>query len=244
VSRSFEELARATTPMGDIVLRRRLEPTLQVDIFEVMLGGEGLMSSLITDGEEALATIGLAATSGDSLHVAVGGLGLGYTARAALRDSRVVVLHVVDALEVVIDWHRRHLVPLGPEVAGDPRCELVHGDFVALVDAELPLNAGAPMRYDALLVDIDHSPRDLLDESHASFYEPAGLRRVVAQLQPGGVFALWSNDPPDDEFLLALQSEFATATAEVVAFPNVLTGRQSTSTIYVATSAVSGEPTS
>ena len=59
MSRAYEELARATTPMGDIVLRRRLEPTLQIDIFEVMLGGDGLMSSLFTDGEEALTRNGL-----------------------------------------------------------------------------------------------------------------------------------------------------------------------------------------
>ena len=84
MSRSFEELARAATPIGDIVLRRRFELTRQIDIFEVILGGEGLMSSLFTAGEEALARLGLAAINSDAIDVVVGGLGLGYTARTAL----------------------------------------------------------------------------------------------------------------------------------------------------------------
>lgn len=237
MSRSFEELARSTTPMGDIVLRRRLEPTLQIDIFEVMLGGDGLMSSLFTDGEEALARLGLSAATGDALDVAVGGLGLGYTARTVLQDSRVRSLHVIDTLAVVIDWHRRHLVPLGAELTDDPRCELVHGDFFALVDAKTLLPGEAPSRLDVILVDIDHSPKDLLHPHHAVLYERAGLRQLATHLHPGGVFALWSNDPPDEDFLDDLRHEFASAEAEVVTFPNFLIDGHSSSTIYVATTA-------
>ena len=86
MTRRFEELDRQMTPIGEISLRRRLEPTLQIDVFEVKIGEDGLMSSLITDGEEAVSTLGLAATSNAPLDVVVGGLGLGYTARAALDD--------------------------------------------------------------------------------------------------------------------------------------------------------------
>ncbi|MBP8211641.1 MAG: spermidine synthase, partial [Ilumatobacteraceae bacterium] len=173
MSRSYEELARATTPMGDVVLRRRLEPTMQIDVFEVMLGGDGLMSSLFTDGEEALARLGLDAVTNDTIDVVVGGLGLGYTARTALHDPRVRSLHVVDTLEAVIDWHRQHLTPLGAELTNDPRCRLVHGDFFALVDHDPPmLRPSAPRQYDAILVDIDHSPRHLLDPSPAGLYTP------------------------------------------------------------------------
>ncbi|MEX1106602.1 MAG: hypothetical protein WEB78_10415, partial [Ilumatobacteraceae bacterium] len=234
MSRTFEELARASTPMGDVVLRRRLEPTLQIDIFEVMLGGDGLMSSLFTDGEEALARLGLAAVSNDSIDVVVGGLGLGYTARTVLHDPRVRSLHVIDTLDTVIDWHRRHLTPLGAELTSDPRCHLIHGDFFALVEQGIPVAGETPARFDAILVDIDHSPTHLLHPSHASFYEPAGLRRLANQLHSDGVFALWSNDTPDDAFLAALRHEFTTAEAHVVSFPNFLIDDDSHSTIYVA----------
>lgn len=235
MSRSYEELARATTPMGDVVLRRRLEPTTQIDVFEVMLGGDGLMSSLFTDGEEALARLGLDAVTNDTIDVVVGGLGLGYTARTALHDPRVRSLHVVDTLEAVIDWHRQHLTPLGAELTNDPRCRLVHGDFFALVDHDPPmLQPSAPRQYDAILVDIDHSPRHLLDPSHASLYTPTGLRRLGQHLRPHGVFALWSNDPPDADFLADLHTCFDHAEAHIVSFWNFLIGDNTHSTIYVA----------
>ena len=235
MSRAFEELARASTPMGVISLRRRLEPTLQVDVFEVQLGDEFLMSSLFTTGERELSHLGLAATTGDDLDVVVGGLGLGYTAMAALEDPRVRSLRVIDALGDVIDWHRRHLAPLGAELTADPRCELVHGDFFALVAEGLQTDGDELRRFDAILLDIDHSPRHLLHPRHASFYEPAGQRRLIEQLRPGGVFALWSNDPPDDEYTAVLRAEFATAEPHVVTFPNFYSGRDANSTIYVAT---------
>lgn len=238
MSRIIEELARAATPMGDIVLRRRLEPTLQIDIWEVFLGDDGLMSSLFTDGEEALTTIGLAAVVGESLDVVVGGLGLGYTARVALLDERVASLYVVDTLDTVIGWHQQHLVPLGAELTGDARCRLVHGDFFAIIDEGLPLPADAPAKFHAILVDIDHSPVDLLEAGHAALYDPAGLQRIVEHLQPGGVFALWSNDASDDAFLATLRSVFAAADAHDVAFANFLIDGTSHSTIYVAVAAM------
>ena len=84
VSSRFEELDRRSTPIGEISVRRRVEPTLQVDVFEVKLGDEFLMSSLFTVAEVALATLGLAERVRDRLDVVVGGLGLGYTADAVL----------------------------------------------------------------------------------------------------------------------------------------------------------------
>jgi spermidine synthase len=238
VSRSFEELARESTPIGEISLRRRLEPTLQIDIFEVILADDGLMSSLFTAGEEALATLGLTAAVGDQLDVIVGGLGLGYTAHTVLQDARVRSLHVVDALAAVIGWHERHLVPLGPSLTGDPRCHLVHGDFFELVATGLQLpGQPRPALVNAVLVDIDHSPVHLLDPSHASFYEPGGLRRLSKHLRPGGAFALWSNDPPDEGFTHTLRSVFERADAHVVTFANLLIDGESSSTVYVARAA-------
>lgn len=235
MSRSFEELARAETPIGQIVLRRRLEPVTQRDIFEVMLAGDGLMSSLFTHGEEELARLGLAAVTPPAIDVLVGGLGLGYTARSVLHDPRVRTLHVVDTLQVVIDWHHRHLVPLGAELTSDSRCTLAHGDFFALVAGDPPLLPGdAPPEFDAILVDIDHPPGHLLDPSHASLYTPSGLRRLARHLRPEGVFALWSNDPPDAEFLSRANECFAEVEAHVVSFWNLLIDDHTSSTIYVA----------
>ena len=237
MSRAFEELARSATPMGDIVLRRRLELTLQIDIFEVILDGAGLMSSLFTAGEEALATLGLdaVAASTDPIDVIVGGLGLGYTARAVLDDARVRSLRVIDTVQPVIDWHQRHLIPHSRELVDDPRCRLVHADFFELVTREPPMLGGnEPDRFDAVLVDIDHSPRHLLDPSHARLYTTAGLRQVGGHLRPGGVFGLWSNDPPDDGFVETLHTAFATAAAHDVTFWNFLIDADTHSTIYVA----------
>lgn len=235
MSRLFEEIDRRSTPIGEISLRRRLEPTLQIDVFEIKIGEDGLMSSLITDGEEAVAALALDAVSGDDLDVVVGGLGLGHTASVVLADPRVRSLRVVEALEPVIDWHRGHLVPLGATVADDGRTELVHGDFFALAAQGLRLGEGSPSSWDAVIVDIDHSPRHLLDAANAPFYEPAGMELIAGSLSPGGVFSLWSNDPPDEPFLAVLRSAFESASAEVVTFPNPLTGGESSSTIYVAT---------
>jgi spermidine synthase len=235
VSRAFEELDRRETPMGALILRRRLEPTLQVDVWEVILGEEHLMSSLFTTAEIALADLGLAAVAGDDLDVVVGGLGLGYTARAALADPRVRSLRVVDALAEVIEWTERGLLPLSAPLLDAPRCELVQGDFFAMVADEEPFGTAAPTLVHAVLLDVDHTPRHVLHPSHAPFYEPDGLRRLAARLHPGGVFALWSDDPPDGAFLEVLAQVFASSWAEVVRFPNHHTGREAANTVYVAT---------
>lgn len=235
MSRIFEELDRQPTPIGEISLRRRLEPTLQVDVFEVKIGEDGLMSSLITDGEQAVATLGLAATTNDPLDVLVGGLGLGYTAGAALADTRVRSLHVVDALAPVIGWHERRLVPLDPPLVDDARCEFVLADFFELAACGFDLGDDAPAAFDAILLDIDHSPRHLLDPENAAFYEAEGAQRLAAALSPGGVFSLWSNDEPDEAYLTILRETFRHARTEIVTFPNPLTGNDTSSTIYIAT---------
>ncbi|MGB0112350.1 MAG: spermidine synthase [Ilumatobacteraceae bacterium] len=235
MSRAFEEIDHQTTPMGDISLRRRLEPTLQVDVYEVKLGEEFLMSSLFTASEEAVARLGLAARNGSELDVVVGGLGLGYTARIALDDERVARLQVIDALPQVIGWHRDHLVPLGAGLTADERCSFVHGDFFAMVEAGIEHDPDGPHRYDAILVDIDHTPSHLLSSDHAGFYRPEGLARVRDQLLPGGVFALWSDDPPDDDFVAVLRGTFTEVVAHIVAFPNFYTGGESACTVYVST---------
>jgi spermidine synthase len=233
MSSRFEELAWQATQLGEISLRRRFDPSLGFDIFEVKLGDEFLMSSLFTVAEEELARLGLAVTPKRDLAVLVGGLGLGYTAVAALEDDRVRSLTVVDAVDAVIDWHRRELLPVSKRLIGDPRTTLQHGDFFAIMRSD-PNTATPFGGYDAILVDIDHSPRHLLNSAHSDFYTADGLRRVRRHLADGGVFALWSDDPPDAEFGSLLTEVFTTSAAHVVAFPNALTGGESSNTVYVA----------
>ncbi|MFG3497724.1 spermidine synthase [Streptomyces sp. NPDC047928] len=231
----FQEIDWRPTPMGDISLRRRRDPATGDDVYEVKLGDEFLMSSLFTAGEIALTRLGLARLPGTGLDVAVGGLGLGYTARAALDDPRVRSLVVVEALGEVIEWHERGLVPLGAGLTTDPRCRLVRGDFFTLVADPRGLDPEDPYRrFDAVLLDVDHSPRHVLHPRHAALYRPAGLRALAERLRPGGVFALWSNDPPDDAFHTTLAEVFDAPEAHVVAFPNPVGGGTATNTVYVA----------
>ena len=231
----FEELAWSTTPIGEVSLRRRRDPRSGDDVYEVKLGDEFLMSSMFTVAEIEVARLALARLEGDGFDVVVGGLGLGYTAQAVLDDPRVRELVVIDLLEPVIDWHRQGLLPLGAAVSSDPRCRLVGGDFFAM-SADARLDPAAPGRcFDAVVVDIDHSPADLLDDGNAPFYGPSGIRRLAASIRPGGVFSLWSNDPPDASYLAALAEAFVDVEAQVVSFPNPLQDRPATNTVYLAT---------
>ncbi len=192
------------------------------------------MSSQFTAAEIALARLGLDALDRDGLEVVVGGLGLGYTALAALENPRVQSLIVIDALAEVIDWHEQGLLPLGEALTGDRRCRLVHGDFFAMSDSAAGFDPGRPgRRFDAVLVDIDHSPRNLLHPRHAALYRPEGLAGLAAHLHPGGVFALWSNDPPDPAFEKVLAEAFATSAAHVVTFDNLRGEHEASNTVYV-----------
>lgn len=237
MSKLFEELDFRETPLGDLILQRRRFLHLDgVEVYEVKLGDAFLMSSLFHVVEVALSKLGLAALATADADVVVGGLGLGYTAVAALEDPTVRSLVVVEALDAVIDWHQRGLVPLGPVLSGDERCRFVLADFfVRAADPERGFDPANPGRkFHAVLLDIDHSPRNLLHASNAAFYERAGLQKLAGHLHPGGVFALWSDDPPDERFLADLRAVFEKAEAEVVRFANPLLDRESESTVYVA----------
>lgn len=235
MSARFAELASRDTPMGVLSLRWRLEPSRHVDVYEVKLGDEFLMSSLFTVAEIELARLGLASMEGDDLDVVVGGLGLGYTACAVLEDPRVRSLIVVEAMPDVIAWHEDELLPDVRGLVRDPRCRLELGDFFALARSDNGFEPNASgRRFDVVLVDIDHTPNHVLDPSHADFYTPDGLRRMARYLRDGGVFALWSDDPPEDRFLGVLRETFAQAHVHVVSFPNFYTSGQSSNTVYVA----------
>jgi len=84
------------------------------------------------------------------------------------------------------------------------------------------------------LLDIDHSPTHWLTPGNSAFYSVAGLRSLADKLHPGGIFGLWSNDPPDAEFTRLLDASFRCSEAHIVAFPNRYSGGESSSTIYLA----------
>ncbi|MCD0444860.1 spermidine synthase [Glycomyces sp. A-F 0318] len=238
MSTRFEELSWQSSPMGEISLRRRYDRTVGTDVYEVKLGDEFLMSSLFPVAEIELARLGLARTPGTGLDVIVGGLGLGYTAQAALEDRRIAALTVVEYSDAVIDWHERDLIPDTAGLAADDRVRLVQADFFAAAMSEGGFDAERPGRlYDAVLLDIDHTPRHVLHSPHAGFYTVEGLRALAAHLRPGGCFAMWSDDPPEDEFMAALAEVFTDVDAERIWFDNPYTGGESSNSVYLATKA-------
>jgi spermidine synthase len=233
----FEELDYSKTSLGELILRRRSVPAMDdACLYEVTLNGEFLMSSIVNESEIALADLAMAAFGDGDCNVLVGGLGLGHTAQAVLAFDNVKSLVVAEFLPEVIRWHERGLAPLGDELTGDARCRLVHADFFALVDTGFDTGSGesVPSTYDAIIVDIDHSPLSLLDSHHASFYDPAGMKRLAEHIAPGGVFALWSADPPDDAFMTALGVAFQDVRSEVIKFFNPVVDSPDTNTIYLA----------
>ncbi len=228
-SSRFEELDHADTPWGVVSLRRRHDLVTDREVFEVKLDDDFLMTSQFTATEEELARIALRALEGDSLRVLVGGLGLGYTAATALADPRVAAVTVVEAVERVVEWHRRDLFPDTRGLAADPRTTLLRDDFFALVRSR-----AHDGEYDAVLVDIDHAPDRLLRPDHGDFYSPDGLAAVAALLDPAGVLALWSDEPPETSLLAAMTAVFASAVPHVVDFDNPITGGTSACTVYLA----------
>lgn len=215
----FEELAWEQTPIGGLALRRRRFKPGGEDIWEIKLNDGYLMSSQFVDGEIALADLALAMTRGENWDVVVGGLGLGYTAEAVLRDPRIAKLTVVELIPQVIQWHRDHLLPLGKIVAGDARCVLCQGDFFALAAGPDGFDpASTDKLHDAILIDIDHSTTHLIDDASAGFYSASAIAAITAKLKPGGVFALWSTDPEDSDFVAAMAQSLAEVRVERIEF--------------------------
>jgi spermidine synthase len=233
----FEELDYSRTSLGELILRRRSVPAMDdACLYEVKLDGEFLMSSIVNESEIALGNLAMAEFGAADCSVLVGGLGLGYTTAAVLEFENVQTLVVAEYLPEVIGWHERGLVPLGDKLTGDPRCRFVHADFFALVDTGFDTGptANVPSVYDVIAVDIDHSPRFLLEPHHAAFYDPAGMQRLAGHVAPGGVFALWSVDPPDEAFLAALGAAFETVRTETIEFFNQVVDSPDTNTVYIA----------
>lgn len=233
MSRLFEELDYQVTDIGAISLRRRHILSLGVDVHEILLGDEHLMSDLFTASEVALAEMGLASLGSPpekGWDVVVGGLGLGYTAATVLENEGVGRLEVVELLGPVIEWHEKDLVPLKPPLSTDKRCTVRQGDFFALAAADEGF--GGPK--DAILIDIDHTPDWLLDARSGAFYSEEGLARLARHLKPGGVMGLWSDARVDEAFVERMGAVFSQAWSEPVTFHNPLQDKPFTQTVYLA----------
>lgn len=154
----------------------------------IRVGLQILMSNRMHSSEESLAEIALEKVPGAQA-VLVGGLGLGYTARAVLdrvqAEAKVIVSELVPEL---VDWNHRYLGVLAGRPLADPRCQVVVGD----VFDEM---ARSPSFYDAILLDVDNGPRKLTQAKNQRLYGDGGVRACLAALRPGGVLAVWSSGP-------------------------------------------------
>jgi spermidine synthase len=222
----LEVLAAEETPIGMICLRRRRFAQGE-QVVEITLDHQFLMSSEATASERALAERALALCAGDGLSVLVGGLGLGYTAHAALASPRVARVEVLELLAPVIRWTRDGLVPLAATLAADARFAVREGDvYAALADAP-------ERRWDAILIDVDHAPDEPLGPASARFYAPEGLARAKRHLAPGGVLAVWSY-AASSPFADALAAVFADVRVEPVAFENRAIDEAETNWLFLA----------
>lgn len=225
---NFEILAYDDSPLGPLCLRRRelLSRPCTV-VIEVTLNHEFLMSSHYTASETALSRLALELHPGSELRVLVGGLGLGYTAYAALESSRVAEVVVIELLPQVVEWFERNLLPLSGELGADRRFRTEIGDFFERMAAP------AGERFDLILVDIDHTPEHHLDRENAPFYTVEGLESTRSHLRPGGVLAVWSAaDSP--AFRDGMEAVFHEVRAEPITFFNALVDEQTTDWIFLA----------
>ena len=224
----FEILAYEPSPIGMICLRRR-HAASAADGFvtEITLDHRFLMSSRVTDSERALAFHAFAMHTGQGLQVLIGGLGLGYTAREALRCDRVARVDVVEFLPPVMDWMARGLVPLAAELQADPRFAVIHGDIYQRL-------ASPPDRlYDVILIDVDNSPEEQLGDANASFYTEAGLAAAKRHLTEGGVLGVWSY-ADSATFEQALGRVFRGVRVQPVSFENTVIGDTETNWLFFA----------
>jgi spermidine synthase len=158
--------------------------------FSMMLGPNELMNSRLSGSEEALATLAckrLEAVKGP--HLLIGGLGMGFTLRAALAvlgpEARITVAELVPA---VIAWARGPMADIFGDSLKDPRAKIREADVADVIGAR----ASA---FDAVLLDVDNGPEGLIRKANDALYDPKGLKAIRRALRPGGVLAVWSSGP-------------------------------------------------
>lgn len=203
-------LARAETPAGEIVLRRRDE------VVELVVNGVFAMDSAEVSSELALAD----AAGSHPGRVLVGGLGLGYTT-VRLLDAGAELVRVVELAEPLLGWAREGLTAQLARVASDPRTELVAGDIAEQVDGT----------WDAILLDVDNGPSFLIHDHNQRVYAGDFLRTCVRALAPGGCLVVWCESASPD---LASTLERIAGTVELISVPVTRQGRSFDYALYVA----------
>ncbi|WP_434714532.1 hypothetical protein NMA58_28730 (plasmid) [Rhizobium sp. YTUHZ045] len=183
------QLDSATIPGedGELRLKRRGSE------FSIMLGANELMNSRLSGSEEALATLSWERIKAHPKpKILIGGLGMGFTLRAALavlpQDARVIVAELVPA---VVAWARGPMAEVFKGCLDDPRVHIHQGDVGEAIRA-------GKAAYDAILLDVDNGPDGLTRKSNDRLYDFAGLRATRDALRPGGVLAVWSSGPDPD----------------------------------------------
>jgi spermidine synthase len=225
---NFRILAFDNTPLGPLCLRRReLLSSPGTVVTEVTLNHQFLMSSYNTTSERALARVALDMHPGEGLRVLVGGLGLGYTAHAALESARVAVVDVVEFLPQVLGWLDDDLFPLAPELKVDPRVRTLQDDVYAR------LERSPSVLYDMILIDVDHAPDDPLDQGNVAFYTGDGLRQARRHLAPGGILGVWSY-AGSSPFSVALGEVFDEVRVEPVTYVNDMVDEETTDWLFFA----------
>lgn len=179
---SWRELARVTTGCGDeLVLRER------AGTFEIRCNGWELMSSRAHYSEQWMARIACERLPTDAPRVLIGGLGMGFTLRAAL-DVLPAAAEVVvtELLSEIIAWNRGVLASLADRSLDDPRVSVLCTDVAALLQ---------PDSFDAIMLDVDNGPDAVMLRGNASLYSPEGVQQMQRALRERGILAVWSASP-------------------------------------------------
>lgn len=158
--------------------------------FSIKLGTNELMNSRLSGSEAALATLAAKKIEAvETPRILIGGLGMGFTLRAALAvlgaGARVVVAELVPA---VIAWARGPMAEILAGSLDDPRASILEGDVFDVICSN-------PRTFDAILLDVDNGPEGLTRKANDALYDLAGLKMAWAALRPQGVLAVWSSGP-------------------------------------------------
>nr|WP_256515742.1 hypothetical protein [Alsobacter ponti] len=160
--------------------------------FSIRLGANELMNSRLSGSEEALATLTCDRLAGRKrARLLIGGLGMGFTLRAALACAPAdAALVVAELLPEVVAWARGPMAELFAGSLDDPRVSVREQDVAAVI-------ASGTAAFDAILLDVDNGPDGLTRPQNDALYNAAGLAAARAALRPGGILAVWSADPDD-----------------------------------------------
>jgi spermidine synthase len=223
----YNEVARAESPRGEVVLRERRDadagPSSPV-VLELRVNGVFVMDTFETSSEKGLANAALKQVEAPR-NVVIGGLGLGFTMHEVLADKRVEKLVVVEIEDAIVQWMRDGTVPHGPAYLADERVTVMTADIrVAMAEA-------SPAAYDLVLLDVDNGPGFLVYDDNEAVYQREFLEQVEQCLRPGGALVIWS---AAESPMLQAELEKVFGKAVAVPFDVTLQSRDEHYWIYLA----------